>query len=132
MQSYLHWEIVGLCGIIANFCVGLALIQAGVLGIAAVGAANAAGQTVSALVLLGFALVRIKGLLSRGLTLDIIKLLCGGAAVFVLCLVISRLVGGDPYASGLIENIIRAVIIFLPPAAIYLIYAKIIKIRFGK
>lgn len=121
-----------LCGIIANFCVGLALIQAGVLGIAAVGAANAAGQVVSALVLLGFAAVRIKGLLSRGLALDIVKLLCGGAMVFALCFVISRLLGGDPYASGLIENIIRAVIIFLPPAAIYLIYAKIIKIRFGK
>lgn len=82
--------------------------------------------------LLGFAAVRIKGLLSRGLALDIVKLLCGGTAVFALCLVISRLVGGDPYASGLIENIIRAVIIFLPPAAIYLIYVKVIKIQFGK
>ena len=71
--------------------------------------------------LLGFAAVRIKGLLSRGLALDIVKLLCGGAAVFALCFVISRLIGGDPYASGMLDNIIRAVIIFLPPAAIYLI-----------
>ena len=53
-----------LCGIAANFCVGFVLIRADVFGIASVGAANAAGQVVSALVLLGFAAARIKGLLN--------------------------------------------------------------------
>ncbi len=120
-----------LAGIAANFCVGFVLIRVGALGIAAVGAANAAGQTVSALVLLGFAAARIKGLLNRRLALDIAKLLCGGAAVFVLCLVISRLVGGDPYASGMLANIVRAIVIFLPPAVAYLVYARLVRVGFG-
>lgn len=120
-----------IAGILANASVGALLTGIGVLGIGAVGIANAAGQIVSAIVLLCSAAKRIPGLLNRRLAKNIIKLLIGGILVFGICLVMSRVVSSEPYASPFITNAVKACVIFLPSAGAYLIYTKLCRVGFG-
>jgi len=117
-------------GIAANLAIGAFLTNFGLFGIGAVGAANAAGQLVSAIILLIFAARRIKGLLSGGLFVQTLKILFGGVLVFTVCAVMSHIIGSSPYDASFMTNVINAVVIFAPAAALYLIYAKLIKIKF--
>ncbi len=119
-----------LVGILANFAVGAVLTHFKLWNIGAVGAANAAGQVVCALVLLVFTLVKIRGLLSKELVIGVLKIMLGGAIVFVCCLAMSHLVRSDPYTAGFGVNVLKAVIIFAPSAVIYLVYSKLAKLSF--
>ena len=120
-----------LCGIIANVAVGFVLTRLGLFGIGAVGAANAAGQAVSAAVLFGFAHGRLDGVFNGRFFVQLSKLLVGGVLVFAVCLVMSRVVGSDPYSSTFFTNVIKSAVIFAPSAAVYLAWAKLTKIKFS-
>jgi peptidoglycan biosynthesis protein MviN/MurJ (putative lipid II flippase) len=123
--------VAAIVGITANIAVGAVLTGAGLFGIGAVGAANAAGQAASAIVLIVFAAKRIPGLLNRSLAADVLKLLAGGIVVFTLCYVISRFVTSEPYSASFITNVWKAFAVFLPAAAVYLVYTKLARISFG-
>lgn len=125
-----------LSGILANILVGAAATEAaiaglGVVGIEAVGIANAAGQAASAIVLIAFAAKRIPGLFDRGIVVDLIKLAVGGIAVFAVSMTLSKLLSSTPYSASFITNVWKACAIFLPAAAVYMVYAKLVRIRFG-
>jgi len=117
-------------GIAANLATGMALVKLGVLGIGAVGLANAVGQLVSAVILLIFAVRRIKGLFNLSFVINTVKILLGGATVLSVCAVISALIDSQPYASGFASNVINALMIFAPAALVYLVWAKLSKIKF--
>ncbi|MBE6611705.1 MAG: murein biosynthesis integral membrane protein MurJ [Ruminococcaceae bacterium] len=117
-------------GILANFAVGAVLTNAGLLDIGAVGASNAAGQIVCAAILLIFAARRLPGLLTRRLLFETAKIILGGVLIFASCALISRLVASDPSSAGFFTNVWKAVVIFVPSAAVYLVYAKLVHIRF--
>lgn len=113
-------------GIIGNAVVGGILVSLNIFGISAVGIANAAGQIISALVLLIAAYRRIPGLLDKVFFKDILKLILGGAIVFVVCALMKGIIKSDPFNSSFIVNTLKAVCIFLPSVAIYLVYSKIV------
>lgn len=120
--------LAALLGIASNAVCGTLLVGNGLLGISAVGISNAVGQIVSALVLLIAAAKRIPGLIDRRLCIDILKLVLGGAIVFVICAALKLAVASQPFEATFIVNFAKAVIIFLPAAAVYLIYAKLVKL----
>lgn len=120
-----------LAGIAANAAVGFILTGTGLFDIGGVGAANAAGQLASACVLLIFAARRTKGLLTRSFAVQIVKIVLGGVLVAAICLTLSYLTASDPYSASFFVNVGKALVIFLPSAAAYLLYAKLIHIRFG-
>ncbi|MCI8387305.1 MAG: murein biosynthesis integral membrane protein MurJ [Clostridiales bacterium] len=117
-------------GILANILTGTILTHFQLIGISAVGAANAAGQAAAAIVLIIFAAKRIPGLINRKLIADVLKLLLGGVIVFALCTIISTLVASEPYTASILTNIIKALIIFLPSAAVYFVYTKLCHLSF--
>ncbi len=119
-----------LTGITANIAVGAVLTSTGLFDIGAVGAANAAGQIAAAVVLIVFAAKRTHGLLTRSFAVDILKIVLGGVIVFVICALLSRLTASEPYTAPFMTNIIKAMVIFIPSAASYLVYAKLARIRF--
>lgn len=118
-------------GILANLLSGVLLTACTPLGIGAVGLANAIGQTVSALILIAFGAHKVKGLFNFEFISQVLKIIAGGALTFALCLGISRLINTSPYTASLMTNVINALIIFVPAAAAYLLFAKIGKIRFS-
>lgn len=117
-------------GIIANLALGAVLTSAHMLDIGAVGLANAVGQIVSALILLGFAAVRLRGLLDSELVCNVVKILAGGALVFILSSFISGILESEPYFAPLFTNVWKSVVIFVPSAAAYLLFAKTVRIKF--
>ncbi len=119
-----------LAGITANLVTGFSLKALGLLDIGVVGAANAIGQLVSAVVLLIFAAKRTKGLFTQKFAVDLIKIMLGGVIVFAIALGMRMLTASDPYTASLFTNIWKAMVIFLPAAAAYGIYTKMMRIRF--
>lgn len=120
-------------GIAANALTGSVLVRMDVGSVAAVGAANGAGQFVSALILFVFAVKRIQGLIDKGLVRDTLGILFGGVVVFAVSAVMSRLVSSEPYTASFITNVIKAVVIFAPSAVLYLVLTKLARIGlFGK
>lgn len=117
-------------GIAANIIVGALLTSLRLFDIGAVGAANAAGQAVSALILLIFAARRIPGMFNRGFILSLVKIIIGGVIVFAVCTVVSRLIGSEPYMASFIRNVINAVIIFAPSLVLYLGFSKLARVKF--
>lgn len=117
-------------GIFANFTVGILLTSLGVLDIGAVGLANAVGQAASAIVLIAFALVRFRGLFNKNTVFKIIKIAIGGIIVFAICAVLSHMLVGDPYSASFLTNVWRTAVILVPSAVVYLIYARLVRIKF--
>ncbi|MBQ8509159.1 MAG: murein biosynthesis integral membrane protein MurJ [Clostridia bacterium] len=124
--------VAAISGIAANFAVGFFLVKAGLFDIGAVGASNAAGQIVCALVMLAFAVKRLPGVFNRALVLDTLKILAGGGLVLICCLGLSRLVNSQPYEASFFTNLWKAMVIFLPSAAVYLGFTKLTRVRFGR
>ncbi len=118
-------------GIAANLLSGFLFTSNGILGIGAVGLANACGQLVSALILIMFAARRIKGLFSLPFVANIGKILFGGALMVPLCAIISAVIDSQPYTSGLVTNAVNALAVFVPAVLVYLVWAKISKIKFN-
>lgn len=118
-------------GIGANLAVGAVLTHFRLLDIGAVGAANAAGQAVSAIVLLIFAAKRIPGLLNAKLAITVFKIVCGGVLVFLACTLMANIIGSEPYLSSFAVNVINAVIIFIPSAVVYLIWSRLTRVNFN-
>ncbi len=118
-------------GILANVTVGGVLTSLGVLDIGALGLANAVGQAVAALTLVIFAAVRFKGLFDRSTVLKIIKIALGGVTVYAVCTVLSHLLAADPYSASLLTNVWRSAAIFAPAALAYLVYARLVGIKFN-
>ena len=117
-------------GIGANLAVGATLTGLNLFDIGAVGAANAAGQAVSALILLSFAARRIHGLLNCKLALSVLKIVLGGGIVYLSCTVVSGIIGTSPYALPFMTNVINALIIFIPAVVLYLAFTKLAKVKF--
>ncbi len=123
--------LAAICGVVSNFAVGFICVKLGLFGIGAVGAATASGHIVSAIVLLIFAKKKVKGIFSKKLLADVIKIFIGSAAVFAVSFGIKTLIGSNPYEDGFFKNVINALIIFTPSAVIYLIWAKLAHIKVG-
>ncbi len=117
-------------GIFANLAVGAVLTGLKLFDIGAVGAANAAGQAVSAIILLVFAARRIPGLLNVKLALSVLKIVFGGGIVYLSCKAVSEIIGTLPYTSTFMTNVINALIIFLPAVILYLVFTKLTKVKF--
>lgn len=117
-------------GIAANLTAGVLLTSFGNIGIGAVGLANAIGQAVAALILVLFAIRYVNGLFNKSLVIQIIKIIIGGGITIVSCAVMSELVKSDPYTAGLLTNTVKALVIFVPSAGLYLIFGKLSRIRF--
>ncbi len=120
--------LAAIVGIVSNALCGAALVGLGLFGISAVGIANAVGQIASALVLLISAVKHIPGLIDRKLVIDIIKLIIGGVIVFAICAAMKLIVGSEPFSSSFITNTVKAVVIFLPSALVYLAYSRLVKL----
>ncbi len=118
-------------GILANVVLGVVLTSFGVLDIGGLGLANAIGQAVAAITLVIIAAVRFKGLFDKSTVLKIIKIALGGITVFAICAVLSNLLAADPYTSSLAMNVWHSVAIFAPAALVYLIYARLARIKFN-
>ncbi len=117
-----------LIGIACNALCGAALVNPGLFGISAVGIANAAGQTASAVFLFVSAAKRIPGLIERKFLAEIAKLIFGGVLVFTVCAVMKAVISSDPFVSSFLTNVVKAMVIFLPSAAVYVVYAKVVKL----
>jgi peptidoglycan biosynthesis protein MviN/MurJ (putative lipid II flippase) len=116
-------------GIAANIAVGATLTFGGFFDIGAVGAANAAGQLTSAVILIVFAAKRIKGLFSADFIVTVVKLVLGGVLVFLTCILMSSLIGSLPYESGFFKNVINAFVIFVPSAVLYLGFMRLLRVK---
>lgn len=117
--------LASIAGIAANALTGSALVRFGIGGVAAVGAANAVGQVISAIMLIYFAVRRIPGLIDRKLIFELMRVLLGGGIVFGISAVISTLVSSEPYTAAFFTNVVKAFVIFLPAAAVYIVFAKL-------
>ncbi len=122
--------IAALCGVGANLLSGVFLTRFASLEVGAVGAANAVGQAVYALVLLAFAANRMKGVFTKELAVDFAKILIGSALVFALCTILHAVLGTNPYEASFFSNLVRAAAVFAPSAAVYLVYMKLVKLSF--
>ena len=118
-----------IAGISVNLITGAALTYANALDIGAVGLANALGQIAAAIVLLIFASVRFRGLFDKASALNLVKILIGGGIVLSICALLFNILNSDPYAASLFTNVWKAAVIFAPSAAVYLIYAKLVRIK---
>lgn len=120
-------------GIGVNLISGLILTNnGGLLGISAVGIAAGLGQIATSLMLIFFSAKRLRGIFNSELIVQILIILTGGIALFFTAFGMSKLTGSTPYTASIIENIINAVIIFIPSAAVYLVWTYILKKIFHK
>lgn len=71
---------------------------------------------------------KIPGLIDKRFAVDTIKLVVGGVIVFAICTVMKAIVGSTPFEATFMTNVLKAVVIFLPAAIVYLIYARIAKL----
>lgn len=117
------WAV--LVGIAVNLSVGAVLTGFTSLGVSAVGISTAAGQVATAVILLIFS-AKYKGIFTRELFAGILTSVIGGAFVLFICFGMSKLVGSEPYDASLFENIVKALVIFLPGGAVYLIFTGIL------
>ena len=125
--------LASIAGIVSNAVAGSVLVLLGIGGVAAVGAANAVGQAVSAVVLICFASRRIPGLIDRKLIFEVLRVLTGGGLTFVTSAAISALVSSEPYTAAFVTNVLKAFVIFLPAAAVYIAFTKLTRTGlFGK
>ncbi len=119
-------------GIAANFAVGLLLVNFKLLDIGAVGAANAVGQVASAIILLIFASKRLDGVLSVRLAVNAVKIIAGGVLVFAVTFVMKRLIASTPFEASFAANVIKAAVSFAPAVVVYLVFAKLAKIKISE
>ncbi len=119
------WAV--LSGIGVNLALGAVLTWQGLFGVSAVGIAAAAGQIATAAVLVIFSVKRLRGLYTKELFWGILQILIGGILLLLTCLGMSWLVGSRPYCAPFLKNILNAVIIFVPGAAVYLGWTYVCK-----
>ncbi len=119
-------------GIAANLISGWLLTSGENPGIGAVGLANAIGQLTAALILLAAAIQTVPGVFDRHFCIRLLKIALGGGICFGVCLLLYSLIGGEPYEAGLIANLLRALICFIPGAGSYLLFTKLARIRLGE
>ena len=114
--------IAAVCGIAADAAVSAALVFTGAAeGMAAVAAGAACAQMTAAIVLICFAVKRIKGLFSGFFALrgGMTPVLAGTAASAAVMAVIYHLLPSSPYTDGTLRNIIACAAVFLPGTAVY-------------
>ncbi len=115
-------------GIAVNLVSGFLLVQiGGLFGIAAVGIASGLGQVATSLMLMIFAVKRLRGIFNVELIKHIAVIFTGGAAVFFTAAEMSELIQSRPDSASFTENIVKSLIIFIPSAAVYLIWTYILK-----
>ncbi len=121
-------------GIAVNLISGLILTHTGgIFGASAVGIATGLGQIATSVMLIIFAAGRLRGMFSATLVKHIAIIFTGGITLFFTAFGISALIDTNPYNATLIGNVINAIIIFIPSAAVYLIWTYILrKIIFNK
>ena len=94
-----------------------------------VAAAVAAGQALSALVLLISAGVTIKGLYTKPFVLDMVKITLSGLLSFAAMTALYRVIGRQPFEAGLLRNFIVCVLTFGCGAVVYLAGAWLMKLK---
>ena len=116
-----------LTGIAVNLISGFILTHnGGLFGIATVGIGMGLGQIATSLMLIIFTAKRLRGMFNVELLKHTAVIITGGTALFFTAYGISNLVNSSPYTASLIGNIINAVIIFIPSAAVYLLWTYIL------
>ena len=117
-------SLVGVGVIFALPAIALALPGGGMQAIAS---GVACGQWCAALLLLISAGFSLRGLFDGKFILGLAKLaLCGGAA-FAVMFFVNRLIGADPYSSGMIKNLLVCCAVFAAGMAVYLPLAVLLK-----
>ncbi|NLE13376.1 MAG: hypothetical protein GX628_06825 [Clostridiales bacterium] len=111
--------LASVCGIAANFAVSCLLIFGFGLGMGAVGAAVAAGQWASAIVLLTASALRIKGLFTPRFVLSCLGLAASAALSGAVMETVRRLIGSDPGSASKIVNFSIICAVFAAGAVIY-------------
>lgn len=119
-----------LAGAAANVTVSSILVFGFGMGISSVGAAYAAGLAAAALTLIIFSFLKIHGIYTREFFMSLIKLIICSTVFTALILTIHSLLSNIPYSSSIFKNIGVALISFIPPALIYLVLLKILRVRF--
>lgn len=94
-----------------------------------VAAAVAAGQALSALVLLISAGVTIKGLYTKPFVLDMVKITLSGLLSFAAMTALYRVIGRQPFEASLLRNFIVCVLTFGCGAVVYLAGAWLMKLK---
>ncbi|NLZ97173.1 MAG: hypothetical protein GX926_04250, partial [Candidatus Magasanikbacteria bacterium] len=111
--------LASVCGIAANFAVSCLLIFGFELGMGAVGAAVAAGQWATAIVLLTASALRIKGLFTPRFVLSCLGLAASAALSGAVMETVRRLIGSDPGSASKIVNFSIICAVFAAGAVIY-------------
>lgn len=121
-------------GIFVNLASGFLLVRSGgIFGIAAVGIAAGLGQAATSLMLIGFSVGRLRSMFNGELFWHLLIIFTGGIAAFFTALGVSTAVNSQPYTATIAENTIKAIVIFIPSVAVYLLWTYILKkIIFGK
>lgn len=110
-------------GIAVNLISGLVLIQnGGIFGVATVGFAAGLGQAATSVMLIVFSAKWLRGIFNTELVKHLIIIFIGGIAAFFTAFGASEIINSQPYTASLAENIIKAIIIFVPAAAVYLVW----------
>lgn len=115
--------IAALSGVLVNLGVTAFLIISGSavnIGISALGIGNVLGQMAAAVILIAFAAVKIKGLIDKNLVFSIIKISACSLLSYIIMSFIHKIIGKVPYDLPPGVNIVTAVIVFIPGAAVYL------------
>lgn len=121
--------LAALCGIFVNIVFSSILIHVPALEVGSVALANALGQIAAASVLV-LSLVRMsKGILDKSFMRELLKIiLCTLLAAAAMYMIYS-LLGNHPFEAGMGRNILVAVIVFVPGAAIYLLSTKLLRVK---
>lgn len=119
-----------LLGVVVNIAVSYVSVNIFHGKIEAVAFANALGQICAAALLIIFAIRKNKGLFNKAFVVNILKTAVSGALCFAVMKIIHRVFENNAYDSGPIKNIAVVFAVFIPGAAVYLISAKLFRIRF--
>ncbi|MCR5263501.1 MAG: murein biosynthesis integral membrane protein MurJ [Clostridiales bacterium] len=111
-----------IAGIAADLAVTAALVSSGAMsGVSAVAAGGAAAQLTAAAVLVGCSVGHMKGLY-RGFAKSMLPAVAGTVLSAGVMFAVSRAMVSDPYADGALRNIVTCAAVFVPGAAVYLIF----------
>ncbi len=119
-----------LCGVAVNvICSALAVFvfHASVNGIAL---ANAAGQLAAATVMTVALSRRLPRLFDRELLRSLCRIVLCGLLSAIVMIGLHILIGRDPFASGLLSNVMVTAVVFVSGTAVYLAAARLLRIPF--
>ncbi|MCL2517201.1 MAG: murein biosynthesis integral membrane protein MurJ [Oscillospiraceae bacterium] len=111
--------IASISGIVGNISLSAIFVYLFDLGNGAIGLAVAVAQTITAVILIIFLHVKIKGIFTNKFIISMVKIAISSAAAFLIMLFAYHFYGNNPYESEKINNIIVGVVIFIIGAAIY-------------